>query len=881
MLLATELPEAPRRAVARLAAGRARLLVVGPGGSGKTEVVDAAVAALGERGVDAARVDGRAPGALADLVARLVSPAPPIPGGPGTPGDDAAQVARALVDGLPAGLRAVVVDDAHLLDAPAAAVLAAVWALAPSRRLAVLVTRRPGARPAALAQLDEAAAPEERLWLGPLDVPAVAERLANATGGTVEGPLAAAVAEYTAGSPRLVDRLVAEGRWAPGQGPPPPLVDEVQGAVAALGPTAARVAHLLAAIDEPAPGGPGEQGGPPPAAAAALRRELLSLLDEGGAVGDALVAAGLARPPAGALVPAVAAALRRATPAGVVAGAVADLLGALGDEASPSLRAELHHLAGHRDAQAGAAFLAAGESLLRARPGEALRWAELAAGADPAPAGAAWLRARALLAAGDVDRALGAAEAARTPVADPVVAALLPRLGRWADSAARYRALGGEAAPFARLAELRAGGLAAAGAGAQPPPAPRGDGGLVAEAVATAADALGRSLAPPPTGPAPDLVRLLGGACDVVERVAPPLPLPDTPHALAATLCTLSGDHATADALLGRALETRAGGAHLEARHRVLRAWSLLQAGRLATVARELDVLATRRLPPVDALALRSVEAGLARRAGSLTHLEAIWRQAGPMLRLHPPEVLDVATVGELVVAAAKLGHHHAVERWSGEVAQLAPAARSPWRAWAAWVAFQAELARGGDARAAAAELAAAGAGMPGALGGLAQAAPTWADAARGVVDGPAVLAAVEALRGAGFPFEARQLASHAALHTAGGDLGRALLEAARRLHALLEWSAPPAAPDEPAPTAEAASAAAPAPAAELGFELTDREEEVARLLLAGHSYKEVAGLLFISTKTVERHVTNTRAKIGAATRAEFFAALRRYFAAP
>jgi DNA-binding CsgD family transcriptional regulator len=65
----------------------------------------------------------------------------------------------------------------------------------------------------------------------------------------------------------------------------------------------------------------------------------------------------------------------------------------------------------------------------------------------------------------------------------------------------------------------------------------------------------------------------------------------------------------------------------------------------------------------------------------------------------------------------------------------------------------------------------------------------------------------------------------------------------------------------------------------DLGFELTDREEEVARLLLAGHSYKEVAGLLFISTKTVERHVTNTRAKIGAATRAEFFSALRRYFA--
>ncbi|MPY95781.1 MAG: LuxR family transcriptional regulator, partial [Acidimicrobiia bacterium] len=125
----------------------------------------------------------------------------------------------------------------------------------------------------------------------------------------------------------------------------------------------------------------------------------------------------------------------------------------------------------------------------------------------------------------------------------------------------------------------------------------------------------------------------------------------------------------------------------------------------------------------------------------------------------------------------------------------------------------------------------------------------------------------------------ARQLASHAALHTQGGELGRALLETARRLHATLEWSATPA----QVAAGEPAGLAAPAPPASDragtgGFELTDREEEVVRLLLAGHSYKEVAGLLFISTKTVERHVTNTRAKIGAGTRAEYFTALRRYF---
>jgi DNA-binding NarL/FixJ family response regulator len=50
---------------------------------------------------------------------------------------------------------------------------------------------------------------------------------------------------------------------------------------------------------------------------------------------------------------------------------------------------------------------------------------------------------------------------------------------------------------------------------------------------------------------------------------------------------------------------------------------------------------------------------------------------------------------------------------------------------------------------------------------------------------------------------------------------------------------------------------------------VTDREEEVLKLVAEGHSTKEIAELLFISAKTVERHRTNILAKLGLKDRLE------------
>ncbi|MFE3020625.1 response regulator [Streptomyces sp. NPDC059256] len=50
---------------------------------------------------------------------------------------------------------------------------------------------------------------------------------------------------------------------------------------------------------------------------------------------------------------------------------------------------------------------------------------------------------------------------------------------------------------------------------------------------------------------------------------------------------------------------------------------------------------------------------------------------------------------------------------------------------------------------------------------------------------------------------------------------------------------------------------------------ITDREEEILKLVAEGHSSKEIAGILVISVKTVERHRANLLQKLGLKDRLE------------
>jgi DNA-binding NarL/FixJ family response regulator len=49
--------------------------------------------------------------------------------------------------------------------------------------------------------------------------------------------------------------------------------------------------------------------------------------------------------------------------------------------------------------------------------------------------------------------------------------------------------------------------------------------------------------------------------------------------------------------------------------------------------------------------------------------------------------------------------------------------------------------------------------------------------------------------------------------------------------------------------------------------QLTPREQEVLRLLARGYAYREIAGELFISIKTVETHASNVLRKLQLSSR--------------
>jgi DNA-binding CsgD family transcriptional regulator len=76
-----------------------------------------------------------------------------------------------------------------------------------------------------------------------------------------------------------------------------------------------------------------------------------------------------------------------------------------------------------------------------------------------------------------------------------------------------------------------------------------------------------------------------------------------------------------------------------------------------------------------------------------------------------------------------------------------------------------------------------------------------------------------------------------------------------------------------PAPTRD--QAALPAPVAEPSGVLSDREREVAELVLDGLTYKQIGERLFISAKTVEHHVARMRQRLGSNSRGELMAHLR------
>jgi len=367
-------------------------------------------------------------------------------------------------------------------------------------------------------------------------------------------------------------------------------------------------------------------------------------------------------------------------------------------------------------------------------------------------------------------------------------------------------------------------------------------------AVARLAEAMLAAVAPA------DAVPLLIEAAEAAERTPPAVVLPDTPHAWGAVVAVAAGDAATAEHLLRRALDHGVGGPVAARRHRLLLAWVRLRTGRYDTAVTELRGL-DPRLPGREALLATALRAGLARRSGDIARLREAWTAVEPVLARQAVDLFQAEQVEELAVAATRLRRPHRIVPVLGALDAAVAGLGGPpaWRVTVGWIRLQTAVAADDAAavRAAADEIATAGAAGS-RQRAQAVAATVWAESMAGAVDAATVVAAVEELAAAELPWEASRLAGHAAIRTADPAAARRLLEVARDLS-----GAEPSGP-----------AASPAG-------LSEREIEVARLVLDGRTHKEIGAQLYISPKTVEHHVARIRTKVGATDRAEFVAALK------
>ena len=147
----------------------------------------------------------------------------------------------------------------------------------------------------------------------------------------------------------------------------------------------------------------------------------------------------------------------------------------------------------------------------------------------------------------------------------------------------------------------------------------------------------------------------------------------------------------------------------------------------------------------------------------------------------------------------------------------------------------------------------------------MAQAGRVWTATLAGSVDADAVEAAAHGLASAGLGWDGARLAGHGASRPTDRKVSARLLSCARELH-------PQRGVRQAARTDEIDDAD---PRAADGLTLSERERDVARLVLQGKTYAEIGETIFISPRTAEHHIAHIRRRLGATSRSDLIAKLR------
>lgn len=340
--------------------------------------------------------------------------------------------------------------------------------------------------------------------------------------------------------------------------------------------------------------------------------------------------------------------------------------------------------------------------------------------------------------------------------------------------------------------------------------------------------------------------------------------LPCSAVSIAVLLCLSMGDpRRAADALRGPARDPQ---------RLVLGAWVAMLGGDEHSAATLMADVPLARLDPRDRLLAHGVLVGLARRGGDHAALALAWQQAAPLFDEVGADLLTLLPIGELWLAGIRLRDEARLTALVTAADELLRRLGQPpaWSNAFHWYAIQAAIAQESPEALlphAHRLKTAAAAGDPQAAA-LADAGRTWVLVLRGQVTRERVEGAVARLSGLGLRWDAARLASEAALAAGDSATATALLKLARTLRAQ-------ARPHEAPVRAPAPSAPQPRPEPITDTVLSEREREVAELVLLGLTYREIGARLYISAKTVEHHVARMRRRIGAGSRSELLSMLR------
>jgi DNA-binding CsgD family transcriptional regulator len=545
-----------------------------------------------------------------------------------------------------------------------------------------------------------------------------------------------------------------------------------------------------------------------------------------------------------------------------------------GDAADP---AGVHLVPGAAGDGLGLMYETAGEEALGNDPALAARLFAAAAGAGRTTAAR---RALATALAGDLDLAaqladqsLAAGPPSQRSGAAFVAAVVLAHRGQLAQAVELYQwSQSSAAAGFGVIGLIGTGRLADAQrltGSAQPP------GGAAAEpptSLSVAASLMARGMAESVTGSPAAALSTLVQASVLIEPAGAAVLLPDSPTALGAMLAVHGAELDTADALLTRAIQSGMGGALLAPRHRLLQAWVSMLRGRVAAAEQGLagGLSATGDdavLHGRDLLFGAALRVALARRNSDLVGLRTTWPDACQVLIGSPVDLFALLPLGEMTVAAARLGEEHRVAEHLAEADRLLERLGDPplWSLPLHWsrlhAAILAEDAASAEQHASALDRQR---GFSPYAAAVAAAAQAWLDVLADRAEPESVVDAARGLAALGLTWDGTRLAGQAAIRTPDRKAMTVLLDCARVLQGR---------PVESRDTTPAGTG--PRGRAGDGQLLSGREHEVVTLVLAGLTYKQVADRLFISAKTVEHHMARIRQRLGCTDRRELLARLR------